>query len=439
VVFSNSNGLSFGVNGSTVTGSYTVPSTAGLLSNINVSAGTTSNLMSAVTFSNSNNVSFGLNGSTVTATATVASTQGSINVSAGTTSNLASAFTLSNSNQISFGLNASTITATFAAIKSISAGTTRATNGEVILSNSNGVTFGMDAGTITASVAAGPSAGIGAISAGTTQATSGTVIFSNSNGVSFGLNGQTVTASVEAAGTLSGWPLMIPSMTSSSAYTGSTTTTAGGSRTAFSLYVSPFYINKALSFNTVGFLMTYATVAGTGSFTNAHMFGLYTLNANTAFSLVSTFHFEVRVSQNSVTARSHYWFWGTNSTSNSSSQGGNISASMAKLNHVVAHSTATSLQSGNYWLAYMQTMSTAAAAMGTFSAYHVSASASTLGSLFGTNVSVEPMIGHGIVSSTVSSNAAHVHIMPSSIHTSAFTGTGGSSQNRQNVVFVGTR
>lgn len=67
LVLANSNGVTFGMSGSSqITASYTVPSTAGLLSNINVSAGTTSNNLSAVTFSNSNGVSFGLNGSTVT-------------------------------------------------------------------------------------------------------------------------------------------------------------------------------------------------------------------------------------------------------------------------------------------------------------------------------------------------------------------------------------
>ena len=41
----------------------------GGITNINISAGTASNNLSNVVFSNSNNVSFGLNGSTVTATA----------------------------------------------------------------------------------------------------------------------------------------------------------------------------------------------------------------------------------------------------------------------------------------------------------------------------------------------------------------------------------
>jgi hypothetical protein len=65
----NSNGLSFGLNGQTMTASYTVPSTAGLLSAVNLSAGTTSQNASAFVFSNGGNVTFGLNGSTITASA----------------------------------------------------------------------------------------------------------------------------------------------------------------------------------------------------------------------------------------------------------------------------------------------------------------------------------------------------------------------------------
>jgi len=122
------------------------------LTNINISAGTTSNNLSNLVFSNSNSVSFGLNGSTITAS--IAAPQGSINISAGTTSNLSSAFTFS---------------------------------------NLNGVTFGLDAGTITASVA--PSAGSLNISAGTTSNNLTNLVFSNSNNISFGLNGSTITAS----------------------------------------------------------------------------------------------------------------------------------------------------------------------------------------------------------------------------------------------------
>jgi hypothetical protein len=61
VAFGNANGVSFGLNGSTVTASIAMGATS-----LNFSAGTTSNNLSAVTFGNANGVSFGLNGSTIT-------------------------------------------------------------------------------------------------------------------------------------------------------------------------------------------------------------------------------------------------------------------------------------------------------------------------------------------------------------------------------------
>ncbi len=297
VTFSNSNGVSFGINNSTITASVSqsnqtlgfyfssqttgqsssstfdarsvtfrgmgivsvgasageviisVPAGGGALTAINVSAGTTSNNLSAITFSNSNNVSFGLNGSTITASATVASTQGSINLSAGTTSNLSSAFTFSNSNGVSFGLNAGTITASVAsqtvqtiglyassnttgqsssstydarsitirgagiasvgnsagefiisvpsagALINFSAGTTSNNLGSVVFSDSNNVSFGLNGSTITATVTVATSLTAINVSAGTTSNNLSAITFSNSNGISFGLNASTLTAS----------------------------------------------------------------------------------------------------------------------------------------------------------------------------------------------------------------------------------------------------
>jgi len=79
---------------------------------VNFSAGTASGNLGSVVFSNSNNVSFGLNGSTITASASIATSLSNINLSAGSTSNNLSAAVFSNSNNVSFGLNGSTITAT---------------------------------------------------------------------------------------------------------------------------------------------------------------------------------------------------------------------------------------------------------------------------------------------------------------------------------------
>lgn len=174
------------------------------LTAVNFSAGTTSQNISAVVFSNSNGVSFGLNLSTITAS--VATSLTNINVSAGTTSNNLSAVTFSNSNGVSFGLNASTVTASVATSLTninVSAGTTSNNLSAVTFSNSNGISFGLNGSVVTASAAAAGGGGAVAIAAGTQTATSGTVIFSNSNGISFGMSGSaTVTA---VLGGLSSW------------------------------------------------------------------------------------------------------------------------------------------------------------------------------------------------------------------------------------------
>lgn len=208
VVFSNSNGVSFGLSGSTLTMS------AGAGASVNLSAGTTSNLGSAFTFSNSNSVSFGLNAGTVTASV---SGLASLNVSAGTTSQNLSAFTLSNDNVDNggflFGLSGSTVTAsmnvhlpvTFV----VSAGGQSADYGLIALSNSNSVTFGMSGSSqMTASTftQAGQITAVN-LSAGTTSLNLPAVTFLNSNHVSFGLNASTLTAQAAvnlSAGTTSG-------------------------------------------------------------------------------------------------------------------------------------------------------------------------------------------------------------------------------------------
>ena len=109
VVWSNSPTVSFGMVGSTITASAIVTGNAG----INLSAGTTSNLASAFTFSNSNGLSFGLNAQTLTASF-------AFRVSAGTTSNALSGVTFGNSNGVTFGLNNGTLTASVAPAATVS-------------------------------------------------------------------------------------------------------------------------------------------------------------------------------------------------------------------------------------------------------------------------------------------------------------------------------
>lgn len=186
VVFSNSHNVTFGMSGSSqVTASASFPAETPF----GVSAGTQSVSTGTLVFSNSNNVSFGMSGSS----RVTASIQPGVSAIAdGNASTVTSGVVVFSGvgGNINFGLNGSTITAVcdFA----ISAGTQSTDAGTVRFSNSNGVSFGMSGGTrITASVDA-----IKSISAGTTRITSGEAVFSNSNGVSFGVNGNTVTASI---------------------------------------------------------------------------------------------------------------------------------------------------------------------------------------------------------------------------------------------------
>jgi len=185
IVFSNSNGITFGMDGGTVTASVMATAAAG---SVNFSAGTTSQNLQSITFSNSNGISFGLNGSTMTAS--VATSLTNINLSAGTTSQNLSNFVLSNSNGVSFGLAGSTITASVGSSQgsiNFSAGTTSQNLSAITFSNANGVSFGLAGSTMTASVSL--STAPGAIAAGTQTATSGTVLFADSNGITFGMSG----------------------------------------------------------------------------------------------------------------------------------------------------------------------------------------------------------------------------------------------------------
>jgi hypothetical protein len=177
--FSNANGFSFVNGGGSIAGSYTVPSVAGLISNINVSAGTTSGNLSALTFSNSNGVSFGLNNGTITASVNAAGGGlTNINVSAGTTSNNLSAFTFANSNGVSFGLDASTFTASHNGLT-----TARASNDGVGLNTAQtNVTWTVNSSGI--SLNAGGYAGTGF----TSTTTGGTAIVATQNTAGLSMN-----------------------------------------------------------------------------------------------------------------------------------------------------------------------------------------------------------------------------------------------------------
>lgn len=197
VTLQNANGISFGSSGANgISASYTVPT-------VTNSSWTAQDQAVALTianlaFSTNAGITFGLStttggSATVTATYTVPSTAGlisAINVSAGAASNLLSKITFSNANHVSFGLNASTLTASYALDVRAGVATGTAANSLSLLSfaDSNGVSFGLSAGTITASVSpsGGAQTGISGIQVSNATFTSGTVTFQNANGISFG-------------------------------------------------------------------------------------------------------------------------------------------------------------------------------------------------------------------------------------------------------------
>lgn len=192
VSFANSNNISFGIAGNTVTASVVPDAGIGLaVPGTTIATGT-------VVLSNSNGISFGLNGSTVTGSVAAGATAtGNFGgLGAGTQTATSGTVVMANSNGITFGMSGSSqITASVSREPSIAAGTQTGSSGTIVFSNSNGVTFGMsNSSVVTASYSqsTGPNA-IAVNAAG--SITAGTAVFSNSNNITFGLNGSTVTAS----------------------------------------------------------------------------------------------------------------------------------------------------------------------------------------------------------------------------------------------------
>lgn len=208
--FANSNGLTFSNSNGSVIGSYTVPSTAGLISAINVSGGTTSNNLSKLTFADSNGISFGLNGSQLTATvktdyqssnANYLTSQSNQAVSGSNGSYAFQTLSFSNANGVSFGTSAgSAVTASYTVptVTDYFSKTNTTFNGTNVSGsltlNTNGLRVDISA------AAPGGGAAVTA-SASNGSFTAGLLAFSNANNVTFGTSaGSIVTASVAAPG-----------------------------------------------------------------------------------------------------------------------------------------------------------------------------------------------------------------------------------------------
>lgn len=247
IVFSNSNGISFGADGtSVITAQFNAVKTL-------IAHGGTTASGPSISFADANGVTFGIVGNTITASVqTVGGTATGVGISAGTEVATTGAVVFSNSNGITFGMHNSTVTATYAGAHGIAAGSQTAISGTVVFSNSNGVTFGMSGSSqITASYSQSTSPG--GLAAGSQTATSGTVVFANSNSVTFGMSGSSqVTASFYQ-----------PSVQRVVGYT------ATGGESDFSVTFAPNVANTAYSVfaqnNGVSFLLAWDLPAGTAN------------------------------------------------------------------------------------------------------------------------------------------------------------------------------
>ncbi len=271
---------------------------------------------------------------------------------------------------------------------------------------------------------------------GNTGSRTGTIVLSGQGNITLsqitGAGGATIGISAAGGGgggggaTISHWPPFPIGIATSSNNTG---TTAAGTNITASFQIAPLQLEQALSYSRINIAKSYGTIVGTGSVSIADMLGIYTLNGGTALSLSTSYMFRQEISQSSVTAQSHRWYWGTNSTANSASTGGNVSSLMTGVRAVSLLGQADSLSAGQYYLVYVQTnRSSSANIMPAASMMYVSQSQSQLaaGQIGSANFRAPfPLIGR--FSSTTAVGNFTTPFMPSSINTTAITNTGTNS------------
>ncbi len=279
------------------------------------------------------------------------------------------------------------------------------------------------------------------LSGNTTNAStaSGTnVVFQGAGGITLGGSTGTMVISGPLGTVQSVYPVGPVPLATSTFVSGTSGGTGGSTQYTVSGYISPIYVQNQWQFDEVEMLVSgQATAAGTGSASNGYMVGLYSASGST-LSSVTSFQFVHVMSQSSVTARTHSWFWGTNSAANSSSTAGNVSASFTDLRAIRLfdgqNTNVITLAPGTYYQVVVHTQRTSSNAFGAISsAMCQSWSQSVGGSYFG-QASYSPPLGeelfHGQFSTTLNASNSQVFSLPASIHHTAITKTGGTSQVR---------
>lgn len=368
-------------------------SNAATISNIRVSAGTTSNLLSAITFDNANGITWGLNASTLTAshnglttarastdaiglntaqtnvTWTVNSSGLSFNAAgyAGTATtfggaNISGSMTL-NSNGLNLSLSGAGGGTTNQTGPNIAAGTQTATSGTVVFSNSNGVSFGMsNSSVVTASF---DPINIGVSDIGNTSGTTGTIdghmgqyVFVGGNGITLsqstnGASSGTVTISAQTQATASSYA---PPW----AYSGMATNSSIGNST---LYFMPVDIPDYLYVSRINFYVSINLSMSAGNSTGTCSaglgYGIYTLNSDSLSRLTSYSAqlYSISFTSNTAFAATHYYGMsninGTHSTTQTAISNANATTYMAtNINgaRAIALPVNSTLTPGRYWV-----------------------------------------------------------------------------------------
>ena len=281
--------------------------------------------------------------------------------------------------------------------------------------------------------------------------TSGSSTMSGTNIVFGGTNGVTLSASSAANAatlwvegmqqTIGFWPVSMEASLQTRSYnSGTTAATGGSSQTSGTIYMCPMVVDHYVTAHRISDAFSYATAAGTGSVTAGWQYGLYTQTGG-SLSLLSSFVLNVRMSQSSVTAQSWYLYWGTNSTSNSSSWGGNSSASVTGQRFApLFTNTGITITPGTYFWGICYTHRTSGASVGAFNTamrkqvfpyegFQSFGQSNTIG------------YGHminwmGVVSTSSNGTTTGYTFLPNTIGTGAFTGQTATSALRWFVPLV---
>lgn len=424
VVFSNSNNVTFGMsNSSIVTASVTVQSTQG---SIGVSAGAAANTVSALTFSNSNGVSFGLNAGTVTASHNGLTSQSNQAASGQNGSFTFQTLSFGNSNGISFGSSGSSITASHNALT-----TARASNDAIGLNtaqsnvtwtvNSSGLSFDargyagtgtsatnasitLNSNGLAVSVAAPGAAAennwvhLTGNTAGNTTVSGSTVVFSGGNNITVsGTNGSVIVFSAGAGGgaaTQSGWdPWQQAARLPAQIGQGS-------------VKIDPVRLEQPVQFDRIVLPLNNTNSSNSsGSHTLSFWFGFYTRNANTLSLLSST---------SSSTAVTHSGTAG--------------SYSLYSGFRIFTIPMTTTLTTGDYWLALLS-RTTSGGANGSYSNWVITHIGTNFNGHFGSSHATTAQLTLGLGHYTATTSA-----MPGSIAFTEIQASGSLAQIRQHLV-----